>query len=217
MVDNTKNDHSSPESPGPVLKEIFREGARQMLQEAILQEVADNLEKNKATEDEKGLSLAVRNGYLPEREILTGLGSIKVKQPRVDDRKLRKTNEEEGFSSQILPPYMRRIPSIDNLVSALYLRGISSGDFPRALSAILGPNADNLSATTVVRLKATWKQEYEQWCQQDLSEKEYVYLWADGIYFNVRLEAERTCKLFFFARREVHSFFFKNQSFSTFN
>ena len=140
----------------------------------LLSKVVDYLEKNRAVKDEHGHSLAVRNGSLPEREILTGLGPIKVKQSRVDDRKLRQAKAGDGFSSQILPRYLRRIPSLDNLIPALYLRGISSGDFPRALSAILGQNAANLSATTVVRLKAKWQEDYELWRQQDLSKKEYV-------------------------------------------
>ena len=195
MFHTTNNVPSSPEAVKDVLQEILREGARKMLQEAIHHEVGDYLEKYKEAQDDKGHSLAVRNGFLPEREILTGLGPVKVKQPRVDDRKLRAAKGIGGFCSQILPPYMRRIPSIDNLIPALYLRGISTGDFPNALSAILGEKAKNLSANTVVRLKAKWKQEYEQWCARDLSEKEYVYIWVDGIYFNVRLEEDRTCIL----------------------
>lgn len=195
MVDDTRDEAVSPASPRSVLDELLREGARKMLQEAIMQEVAEYLEKHQSVKDENGHRLAVRNGYLPEREILTGLGPIRIKQPRVDDRKLRRSQDLEGFSSKILPSYLRRIPSIDNLIPALYLRGISSGDFPRALSAILGENADNLSASTVVRLKASWKQDYDQWRQRDLGDKDYVYLWADGIYFNVRLEEDRTCIL----------------------
>lgn len=195
MMDLTTKDQCCPEEPHDVLQEILREGARRMLQEAIEQEIAEYLEKHRAAKDEKGHGLAVRNGHLPEREILTGLGPVKVKQPRVDDRKLKKTQGEEGFSSTILPPSMRRIPSIDNLIPALYLRGISTGDFPRALSAILGDRAQNLSATTVVRLKQKWNQEYEHWSTRDLSAKDYVSIWADGIHFNVRLEEDRTCIL----------------------
>jgi len=144
--------------------------------------------------DERGHRLAVRNGYLPAREIITGIGPIAMKQPRVDDRKLRQLGKEP-FTSRILPRYLRRAPSIDNLAPVLYLKGISTGDFPEALSAILGPSVSGLSATNIVRLKASWEADYQKWRWRDLGDKEYVYFWADGIYFNVRLDDERMCIL----------------------
>jgi transposase-like protein len=113
----------------------------------------------------------------------------------VDDRKLRQYSGAEAFSSKILPRYLRRIPSIDNLIPALYLKGISTGDFPRALSSILGDQAKGLSATNIVRLKAKWEKGYLEWSRRDLSDREYVYFWVDGIYFNVRLEDDRSCIL----------------------
>jgi len=183
------------ETTKSVLEEVMREGARKLLQMAIENEVEEFLTKNECRKDGYGRRLAVRNGYLPEREILTGLGPIKVKQPRVDDRKLRKKKGAEQFTSRILPRYMRRIPSIDNLIPALYLKGISTGDFPRALSAILGEKAKGLSATNIVRLKAKWEEEYKEWLGRDLSGKEYVYIWVDGVYFNVRLDDARSCIL----------------------
>jgi len=166
-----------------------------MLQAAIENEVAEYLEKHKWLRDEEGLCLAVRNGHLPEREILTGVGPICIRQPRVDDRKLRGVIQTEPFTSRILPRYLRRIPSIDNLIPVLYLKGISTGDFPRALSAILGESARGLSATNVVRLKAIWEEDYQSWAKRDLSEKTYVYFWVDGIYFNVRLDEDKVCIL----------------------
>jgi putative transposase len=182
-------------SAGDVLEEILREGARKMLQAAIENEVAEYVEKHKGFRDEKGHCLAVRNGYLPEREILTGVGPICVRQPRVDDRKLRERQPKESFTSNILPRYMRRIPSIDNLIPVLYLKGISTGDFPQALASILGESAKGLSAANIVRLKSLWEEDYKVWAKRDLSEKTYVYFWVDGIYFNVRLDDERVCLL----------------------
>ena len=190
----------SARSPGKetaqsVLEEILREGARRLLQAAIDNEVTEYLERYHHVTDTQGHRLAVRNGYLPKREIITGLGPVPVRQPRVDDRKLRRQGYGEPYTARILPRYLRRIPSIDNLIPALYLKGISTGDFPQALSAILGPSVKGLSATNVVRLKSMWEEEYRQWVQRDLSDKEYVYFWADGIYFNVRLDDERMCIL----------------------
>lgn len=178
------------------LEEVLHKGAQKMLQVAIEIEVQQYIEKHQEELDEHGHRIVVRNGYLPERELLTGIGPVKVKQPRIDDRKLRKKNEgTEGFSSSILPKYLRKIPSIDNLIPALYLKGISTNDFPQALSAILGKEADGLSATTVVRLKRQWEKQYREWAKRDLSDKEYVYFWVDGIYFNIRLDDERSCIL----------------------
>jgi len=177
-----------------VLEELIREGARKMLQAALEAEIAEHLAKYHDLKDKTGKNLVVRNGYQPERTILTGAGPISVTRPRVDDRILSETGEER-FTSMILPKFMRRAASIDSLVPALYLKGISTDDFPAALEAILGPNAKGLSATTVVRLKEVWADEYEEWSKRDLSEKRYVYLWADGVYCSARLEDERSCLL----------------------
>jgi len=189
--------HGSPEelSPGNVLEAILKEGAQKMLQAAISNEVEEFLLKFQDDRDERGHRLAVRNGSMPERELLTSLGSISICQPRIDDRKLRKREKSEPFTSNILPRYMRRIPSLDNLIPVLYLKGISTGDFPQALSAILGESAKGLSAANIVRLKARWEDDYKFWAKRDLSEKTYVYFWVDGIYFNVRLDDDRVCLL----------------------
>lgn len=183
------------EEAGRVLEEALRDGARKMLLEAIRIEADEFIESRKQLRDESGKRLVVRNGYLPAREILTGLGPIRLRQPRVDDRGIRARDGEQIFTSKILPRYMRRIPSIDNLIPALYLKGISTQDFPRALAAILGENAKGLSASTVVRLKESWQRDYKDWSSRDLSGKNYVYFWADGVYFNVRLEGESSCIL----------------------
>ncbi|MGB4295812.1 MAG: IS256 family transposase, partial [Smithellaceae bacterium] len=190
------------ESSRSVLEELLREGARKLLQQAIDNEIEEYLERYAHERDEQGRRLVVRNGHLPSRDIVTGLGLIPIRQPRVDDRRLRKSKGLEPFTSNILPRYLRRIPSIDNLIPALYLKGISTGDFPRALEAILGDSVKGLSATNIVRLKAKWEEEYQQWHRRDLSKKAYVYFWADGIYFNVRLDDDRSCILVIMAADE---------------
>jgi transposase-like protein len=172
------------------LDHLIREGARKMLQSALDHEVAEFIERMKCRRMEDGLREIVRNGHSPERDILSGAGPLRIKQPRVRDRK-----SATRFSSRILPPFLRRVPSVDTLIPVLYLKGISTGDFSEALEAILGPNAAGLSATNIVRLKEGWKADYEAWAVRDLSTKRYVYWWADGIYFNVRLDPERPCLL----------------------
>lgn len=172
------------------LDDLLREGARGMLQSAIEGEVSEYIEQHQHLRDEAGHRLVVRNGSLPPREILSGVGRLRIKQPRVHDRR-----DFRRFTSRILPPFLRRVPSLDSLIPALYLKGISTGDFSEALSSLLGEKATGLSATNIVRLKAGWEDEYREWSQRDLSGKHYVYLWADGIYFNVRLEPDRPCML----------------------
>src|SRR5205807_559055 len=135
----------------------------------------------------------VRNGSLPERTILTGLGPVEIKQPRVQDRRPRE--QREKFSSAILPPYLRKARSIEELIPWLYLKGISTGDFSEALAALVGPQAKGLSASTITRLKEVWQGEFQEWSQRSLKGKEYVYVWADGVHFNIRLEEDRQCIL----------------------
>jgi transposase-like protein len=166
-----------------LLEEIIREGARKVLQAAIEHEVGAYIDMFKELKDENGKRMVVRHGFLPERDLLTGIGPLSVKQPRVRDKR-----EGKSFTSAILPRYMRRVPSLDNLIPVLYLKGISTGDFTEALEAILGENAKGLSASTVVRLKKQWEQDFRAWARRDLTGTRYVYFWADGIHFNVRLE-----------------------------
>lgn len=173
-----------------VLDELMREGARRMLQAAMENEVQEYLEAHAEVRNDVGRQAVVRNGYLPERDLVTGVGPVRMKQPRVQDRR-----EGHRFTSRILPPFMRRVPSVDALIPVLYLKGISTGDFSEALEAILGPNAVGLSATNIVRLKEGWHKDYETWSKRNLHDKRYVYWWADGIYFNVRLEPDRPCML----------------------
>ena len=174
--------------PRDVLTDILRQGAQQMLAAAIENEVAEYVARYAPLRDAEGHRLVVRNGCLPARKIQTGLGPVEVQQPRVNDRRINEEGERVRFSSQILPPYLRRTKSLEELIPWLYLRGISTGDFTEALQALLGPQAQGLSATNIVRLKESWQQEWKSWSKQSLAEKVYVYLWADGIYFNIRLE-----------------------------
>jgi putative transposase len=176
-----------------VLEQVARDGARKMLALAMENEVAEFIEKHSALTDENGNKAITRNGYMPAREILTGMGPLEVKQPRVDDRALKGSSER--FTSNILPRYLRRMPSIDNLIPALYLKGISTNDFGPALAAILGEEASGLSPANIVRLKDVWEKDYLKWKSRDLSHKKYVYFWVDGIYFNVRLDDSKSCIL----------------------
>lgn len=172
------------------LDRIIQEGAQRMLQEALANEVEEYVSRMADRRMEDGRRAIVRNGSLPERDLVTGAGPVRIRQERVRDRSGR-----EKFTSRILPPYMRRTPSVDQLIPVLYLKGISTGEFSEALEAILGPNAAGLSATNIVRLKEGWVKDYESWAKRDLSGKRYVYFWVDGIYFNVRLDRERPCML----------------------
>ena len=172
------------------LTEVLQEGARSLLAQAIDAEVAEFLARHGDTRDATGRARLVRNGYLPERTIQTGLGDVPVKAPRVRDRagQLR-------FRSSILPPYLRRTKTIEELLPWLYLKGISTGGFSEALAALLGRDAPGLSAGTISRLKAVWQAEHARWEKRSLANKRYVYLWVDGIHFGVRMEEANQCIL----------------------
>jgi len=177
-------------APRSVLDEIIREGARKMLQAALEAEITEYVEQFANVVGTDGRRVVVRNGHLPKRDLVTGAGPVAIEQPRARDR-----TGQSKFTSRILPPFMRRVPSVDALIPILYLKGVSTGDFSEALESILGPNATGLSAANIVRLKEGWEKEYEAWSKRDLNGKRYVYLWADGIYFNVRLDKDRPCIL----------------------
>jgi len=173
------------------LTEILRTGARRLLAEAVEAEVEAFVEAHRGFVDEAGHRRVVRNGHLPERSIQTGIGPVRVRQPRVRDR----GNGSIRFTSNILPPYLRRTRSVEQLLPWLYLKGISTGDFSEALAALLGREAPGLSASTIGRLKEVWQEELARWQRRDLSAKRYAYLWVDGIYFGARLEEEKQCIL----------------------
>jgi len=173
------------------LDRILHKGAHKMLIKAIQDEVADYLSDHIDERDpETGRRLVTRNGYHNERNLQTVIGDMRIRQPRIHDRR-----KGQKFTSSILPPYLRRSPSIETLLPVLYLKGISSNSFQDALEPILGPGAAGLSASTIVRLKSSWEDDYKEWSKRDLSGKRYVYWWVDGIYFNVRLTDDRPCFL----------------------
>lgn len=176
-----------------VMTEILREGAQRMLAEAIQEEVEEWMGQRGHLRDDLGRQQVVRNGYLPKRTLTTGVGPVEVHQPRVRDR--RPSPEAERFTSKILPPYLRKTKSIEELIPWLYLKGVSTGDFSEALAALLGAEAPGLSASTITRLKGVWEEEYEDWNKRSLKGKQYVYIWADGVHFNIRLEEDRQCIL----------------------
>jgi putative transposase len=176
------------------LTDVLRDGARALLAQAVEAEVAGFLGEHADKRTDDGRQRLVRHGHLPERSIMTGIGAVEVCVPRVRDR-LSGTDDRIRFSSAILPPYARRSKSLEVLIPILYLKGISTGDFAEALSALLGPNAGGLSASTIVRLKEVWADEHARWLKRDLSVKRYVYFWADGIYVQARLEDEAQCLL----------------------
>ena len=175
------------------MDELVRAGAQRMLQAAIEAEVAAFVEEHQGLVDEEGRRRVVRNGYLPERTLLTGAGPLSLRQPRVRDR--QGGEDAIRFTSSILPKYLRRSKAMDELIPWLYLKGVSTSQFGEALQALVGTDPKGLSASVVTKLKNTWGKELEAWERRDLSSKEYVYVWADGVYFNVRLDDDRQCVL----------------------
>jgi putative transposase len=178
------------------LTEILRQGARTLLAQAVEAEIADFLAKHAGLKTEDGRQRIVRHGHLPEREVMTGIGPVAVRQPRARDREAAVGDAGRiRFTPAILPPYLRRSKSIETLLPILYLKGISTGDFSEALAALLGKDAPGLSPTAIARLKDGWLDEYKAWQRCDLSGKRYVFVWADGIYLQARLEDEKQCIL----------------------
>jgi transposase-like protein len=178
-----------------VLDELAREGARKMLVKALETEVASYLAAASGERDAEGYALVVRNGKGRPRKVTLGSGTVEVRAPRVNDRRVDEDGERRRFTSQILPPYMRRSPKVSEVLPILYLRGLSTGDFRPALEGLLGKDASGLSATNISRMTAEWDEEYQAFRERSLSEKDYVYVWVDGIHFNVRLEDDRLCTL----------------------
>ena len=177
---------------GISLDDLVRRGARQVIQQAIESELALLLEQYANVRTLTGKQAVVRNGYLPEREVLTGVGPVTVKMPKVRDR----SGTGVKFNSAIVPPYVRKSPRVSAALPWLYLKGISTGDMSDALSVLLGEEAKGLSANVVSRLKAQWSEEWRQWDRRDLSAARYVYWWADGIHTGVKSEgADGQCLL----------------------
>ena len=194
MTDTNVFRLSHPGSFADSLTEVLRKGACALLAQAVEAEVAALLSchADKLTADDR--QRVVRHGHLPEREIMTGIGPVAVRCPRVRDR-VGEGSERIRFSSAILPPYARRSKSLDVLIPVLYLKGVSTGDFEEALIALVGKDAPGLSASTIGRLKEAWSEEHACWSQRDLSAKRYVYFWVDGIHVQARLEDAAQCLL----------------------
>lgn len=180
-----------PEEFDDGLTELLRSGARRLIAEAVEAELGGFLAEYSADKDAEGRRAVVRNGYLPERELQTGIGAVTIKVPKVRDRK----GTGIQFRSRLLPPYLRRTKSMEELIPWLYLKGVSTGDFQEALAALLGKQANGLSAGSISRLKAQWVEEHGRWSRRALQSKRYVYLWADGVYFNIRADASKQCIL----------------------
>jgi putative transposase len=172
------------------LTELLRSGAKDLIAQAVESELNSLLERHEE-ELVDGKQRLVRNGYLPEREIQTGVGPVEVKIPKIRDR----GGNQLKFNSSLIPPYLKKTKSVEEFLPWLYLKGISTGDFTDALKVLLGERASGFSANTISRLKSKWEDEHKQWSQRDLSLKHYVYIWADGVYFNVRGDDSRSCVL----------------------
>src|ERR1019366_3034886 len=177
------------------LYEIARAGARRMLMAALETEAVDYVERHRDQRDAAGRALVVHNGRAQARKLTLGAGTVELKAPRVNDRRRDEQGRRQRFTSRILPPYLRRSPKVAEVLPILYLRGLSTGDFRPALEGLLGEDAAGLSPTNIARLTACWEQEYAAFRQRDLSRREYVYVWVDGVHFNIRLEDDRLCAL----------------------
>jgi transposase-like protein len=173
--------------------DVLRDGARKLIEQAIHAELATLMAAFSETKLEDGRARVVRHGHLPEREVMTGIGPVPVKVPRVRDRE--PGDDRITFTPSILPRYHRKAKSVEELLPWLYLKGVSTGDFTEALEALLGPNAKGLSPKTITRLKADWWQDYDAWQKRDLGARRFLYIWADGVYFKPRMAEEKQCVL----------------------
>jgi transposase-like protein len=187
---NSKTTEQPAETVADPLTAMLRQGAKELIAQAVEAELLSMLEQHQGLRMLDGRQAVVRNGYLPERTVQTGLGDVKVKVPKVRDR----SGSGMRFNSTLLPPYLKRAKSIEELLPWLYLKGLSTGDYQEALWSLLGDQAKGLSANTISRLKQSWSDEHRQWSQRDLSQSRYVYWWADGVYSNVRMD-DRLCLL----------------------
>jgi len=178
-----------------LLDEIARQGALRMLMTALKAESDGYVERHRGERDEAGHALVVRNGQARPRKLTLGAGTVELRAPRVDDRRRDEDGQRRRFTSRILPPYMRRSPKVAEVLPVLYLRGLATGDFRPALESLLGQEAAGLSPTNIARLTNCWEKEYQDFRKRDLSAREYVYVWVDGVHFNIRLENDRLCTL----------------------
>jgi transposase-like protein len=191
----SKNKIIALKKPGEIsedpLTELLRIGAKRLIADAVEAELQELLSQYAALKNDQGHLQIVRNGYLPERKIQTGIGLVEVKVPKIRD----KSGQGIKFNSTLLPPYLRKTRSIEEVLPWLYLKGISTGDFQEALQALLGRDATGLSVSTISRCKQIWEEEHAIWSRRHLEKNRYVYIWADGVYFNVRSDDARQCIL----------------------
>ena len=188
--DNIISFKQPEETVTDALTELLRTGSQKLIAQAVEAELQELLSRNSHLKVD-GKQAVVRNGYLPQRTIQTGLGDVEVQLPKVRD----KSKQGIKFNSLLIPPYLKRTDSIEELLPVLYLKGISTGDFSEALKSLLGDNAKGLSAGTISRLKQQWQEEHKSWSKRSLELKKYVYIWADGVYFNIRSEEAKQCIL----------------------
>ena len=167
---------------GDELSDLLREGAQRLIRRAVEAELKTFLDEHECERDEEGRRAVVRNGYQPEREVLTGIGPVRVQVPKTRDRR----REGRCFRSELLPPYLKKARRVEAVLPWLYLKGVSTNDFDEALRALFGESVKGLSAATITRLKRVWEVEYAEWRERDWHGHKFVYLWADGIYVNVR-------------------------------
>jgi putative transposase len=193
--DSTVVRFPQPEVVDDPLTAVLRAGARRLLAQAIEAEAETFLATMADQRLADGRARVVRHGHGPERAVHTGIGPVKVRRAKIRDRAPAETGERVRFTSQILPRWGRRTTSLDALLPVLYLRGVSTGDFQEALAALLGKNAPNLSPSVIARLKSDWQTDYDRWQKRDLSARRYVYLWADGVYLQARMEPQAECML----------------------
>jgi transposase-like protein len=191
---NQKNAREEREGIAVTLDDLAREGARRMIATALAAEVDDYVVRFQGERDDEGLALVVRNGLARPRKVTVGSGTLEVRAPRVNDKRIIE-GKRQRFTSRILPPYVRRSPTVDAVLPLLYLHGLSSGDFQDALPVLLGEDAAGLSASTVTRLTMIWREEYAAWRKRSLADRDYVYVWVDGVHFNIRLEEDRLAAL----------------------
>ena len=190
MANDTVIDLASPEGSISPLTELLRTGARKLIAEAVQAELEETLQQYADEKTGDGRQRVVRNGYQPEREILTGVGPVKVKVPKVRSRE----GESVSFQSSLVPPYIRKAATLEAAIPWLYLKGIATGQMQSALEAMVGPEAKGLSANVVGRLKRQWEAEYKDWCARSLND-DWVYVWADGIYSGLRGDEGQLCCL----------------------
>lgn len=194
IVRTTAGAQGSDPEVATALDELAREGARRMILAALEVEVEEYRQQHREARDSRGHALVVRNGHARPRRLTVGAGTVTIRAPRVNDRRCV-DGVRQTFTSQILPPYLRRSPHVSAVLPLLYLHGLSTGDFQEALPVLLGKDAAGLSPAAITRLTATWRTEYERWRTRTLADRDFVYIWVDGVHFNIRLEDDRLAAL----------------------